>query len=257
MLAPIHEHIRIELPNGYLTGDLSYAQTPGDFAVVWVHGFGSVRGGEKAQALEAACSRRRWTFAAFDFRGHGQSSGVIRDLRAATLLGDLDAIRTFLASRGIRRIGLVGSSMGGFAAAWFALKAGREAVPACVLLAPGFRFLENRWNQLSPVEREAWKSTGVLAIQNEWVTAELDYGLVLERDHFRSDVLSARWDRPALLFHGLDDQVVSWQQSLEFVERTKGQPVEIRLFAGGDHRLSAYKDEIAEESCRFLERHIA
>ena len=40
MLAPIHESVRLALPSGgELVGDLSFAQTPGEFAVVWVHGF--------------------------------------------------------------------------------------------------------------------------------------------------------------------------------------------------------------------------
>lgn len=253
MLAPIHEHLRIELPGGEsLVGDMSYAQTTGDFAVVWVHGFGSHRGGEKAEALEAACSRRGWTFVAFDFRCHGMSSGHMRQLRASGLVSDLRAVRRCLEERGIRRVGLVGSSMGAFAAAWFAMDAGRDAVPACVFIAPGFRFLEHRWERMSAEEREQWQRTGCLTVQNEWITAELDYGLVEERERFRFVDLANRWDRPALIFHGGDDAIVPWQRSAEFLDRTHERRVELRLFHDGDHRLTAYKQEIAEESCRFL-----
>src|SRR5262245_54820190 len=106
MLSPIHETVRIPVSTGEIVGDLSFAQAAGDWAVVWVHGFGSRRGGEKSQAVEAACSRRGWTFAAFDFRGHGESSGPMRDLRAAGLLEDLAAVREHLAARGVRRFGL-------------------------------------------------------------------------------------------------------------------------------------------------------
>ena len=156
MLSPIHEPVRLPLADGELVGDLSFAQNAGDWAVVWVHGFGSHRGGEKAQAVEAACSRRGWAFAAFDFRGHGQSGGHMVDVRGSGLLDDLEMVRVFLASRGIRRLGLVGSSMGGWAAAWYALRAGRHVVSACVLLAPALNFPRGRWDQLTDAQRAEW-----------------------------------------------------------------------------------------------------
>jgi alpha-beta hydrolase superfamily lysophospholipase len=251
MLSPIQETVTL---NGGLVGDLSFAQDAGDWAVVWVHGFGSRRGGEKSQAVEAACSRRGWAFAAFDFRGHGQSSGQMRDLRAATLLEDLEAVRGHLASRGIRRLGLIGSSMGGFAAAWYALRAGRDVVPACVLLAPALRFIQARWETLSPEQREEWRITGVLPVQSDWVTAELGYGVAEERMQFPVGELAAKWDRPMLIFHGMRDTVIPYSTSVSFADTTACPDVELRLLKDGDHRLTAFANEIAEESCRFLER---
>jgi alpha-beta hydrolase superfamily lysophospholipase len=251
MLSPIHETVTVQ----GLVGDLSFAQATGDWAVVWVHGFGSRRGGEKSQAIEAACSRRGWTFAAFDFRGHGQSSGEMRDLRAATLLDDLDAIRGYLALRGVRRIGLIGSSMGGFASAWYALRAGRDVVPACALLAPAFRFIQARWEMLSAEQCEQWRKSGVLSVQSEWVTAELGYGLAEERTQFQIGELAARWDRPLLIFHGMRDTVIPFSTSVAFTEMTACPNVELRLLKDGDHRLTAFADQIAEEACRFLDHH--
>src|SRR5204862_1734586 len=115
-----------------LSGDYQPGTGASDFAVVWVYGFGSVRGGEKAAAVRAECGRRGWAFAAFDFRGHGQSGGAMHELRASGLLEDLAVVRDFLMSRGHARLGLVGSSMGGLAAAWFA-REHPEAVVGCVL----------------------------------------------------------------------------------------------------------------------------
>src|SRR6478752_10699500 len=98
----------IALPTGQLTGSYLPAATQPDFAVVWVHGFGSHRGGEKSESLQQECARRGWTFAAFDFRSHGESSGAMDELRASRLVEDLSAIREFLALRGHTRLGLVG-----------------------------------------------------------------------------------------------------------------------------------------------------
>jgi alpha-beta hydrolase superfamily lysophospholipase len=247
---PIRQKVRFS----HLAGDyLAPAGPPADFAVVWVHGFGSVRGGEKAAAVQAECGRRGWAFAAFDFRGHGETGGAMHELRASGLLDDLAAVRGFLAGRGHARLGLVGSSMGGFAAAWFA-RLNPDAVVGCVLLAPAFGFLDRQWGRLTRAERAEWRRTGRLRVTNEWVDAEIGYGLVEERARFRPRDLAAGWRTPALIFHGLADDVVPPDDSLEFVRGVTFPRVELRLLKDGDHRLTAYKDEIASEAGRFFGR---
>ena len=241
--------VEIQLPTGdTLRGDL---RSGSGRAIVYVHGFGSHRGGEKSVALAAECARRGWTFAAFDFRGHGTSAGTTRDLTASRLLEDLEAVRDFLVARGHSRLGLVGSSMGGFAAGWFAVRH-PEAVTGCVLLAPAFRFLERRFAGLTDAELDEWQRTGVRRMRNEWVDVEVGYGLLEERAAFAPDDLARRWRTPTLIFHGLADDVVPAADSLAFVAATACLEVELRLLKAGDHRLTAFKDEIAAEACRFF-----
>src|SRR5262245_56449041 len=173
-----HEEI-IHLPlsgGGALKGSLWLDQGRDDAAVVYVHGFGSVRGGEKAVALEAACARRGMTFAAFDFRGHGASTGTLLELSCAGLLTDLAAVADFLETRGVRRTCPFGSSMGGWSAAWFTLR-NPQLVPACVLMAPAFDFTGSRYGTMTEAQRKAWKDTGRLRIKNDWVDAEIGYGI--------------------------------------------------------------------------------
>jgi pimeloyl-ACP methyl ester carboxylesterase len=242
-------------PGATLVGD--YRRGLGtDFAVVWVHGFGSHRGGEKATAVRDECAPRGWAFAAFDFRGHGESSGTLRDLRPSHLIADLESVRDFLASRGHTRLGLVASSMGAFAAAWFA-RAHPEAVAGCVFLAPAFGFLERRWNPLTEAERAEWKRTNRLRVANEWLDVEVGYGLAEEREQFPPHLLPLGWRTPSLLFHGLADETVPETDSLDFVRAVAYPQVELRLIKDGDHRLTAYKDEIAHETGRFFTRLLA
>jgi uncharacterized protein len=245
------EPVEIPLPTGdVLRGELR----PGSGrAVVYVHGFGSHRGGEKALALATECGRRGWTFAAFDFRGHGASAGTMRDLTASRLMEDLDAVRTLLVGRGYSRLGLVGSSMGGFAAGWFAVRH-PDAVTGCVLLAPAFRFLDRRSAGLTDAELDEWRRAGVRRVTNEWVDVEVGYGLVAERAAFAPDDLAARWQTPTLICHGLADDVVPAEDSVAFLRATPYPDVQLRLFKAGDHRLTAFKDEIAAAACRFLDR---
>jgi len=247
--------IDLSLPDGgRLHGVLSCTGQTGPAAVLYVHGFGSDHAGDKALALEAACARRGWTMAAFDFRGHGRSSGSLLELRASGLLADLEAVRAFLATQGASRLFLVGSSMGGFAAAWFAL-AHPGTVPACVLIAPAFCFVQARWAALDEAGRAAWKRTGRLRVCNQWLDVELGYGLVEEAGRFDPARLAASWDRPALIFHGLDDDTVPIEGSREFLRRTACPDVELRVLEAGDHRLHAWKEEMAEAGCRFCARY--
>ncbi|MCS6865779.1 MAG: alpha/beta fold hydrolase [Gemmataceae bacterium] len=248
----IAEIVRLPLPgHDYLTGIFQPGATANGFVVLWVHGFGSHRGGEKALAVQQECDRRGWAFAAFDFRGHGESSGTMHELCATRLLADLVAIRDWLATRGYRRLGLVGSSMGGFAAAWFT-RSYPEQVVGCVFIAPAFAFLQRRWDELTPAERDQWQRTNRRRVVNPWVTAELGFQLVAERERFQPAQLVAAWRTPALLFHGLADDIVPYTESLFFLQNVEYPSVELRLYKDGDHRLTVYKNAISAATGTFF-----
>lgn len=248
------ESPRLPHPSGgELQAYLSHPGRPGDWAVLYVHGFGSNQAGEKARAVEAACARRGWTFASFDFRGHGQSTGSLLELSGSGLLDDLDVVRQWLAARGVARLALYGSSMGGWASAWFAVRC-PEAVAALALVAPAFNFLRSRWDRLSDEERQNWRTTGRLRVRSEWVDAEIGYGVAAEIDQFAVGLLAARLERPALIFHGLLDDTVPATDSLAFVQLAAHPALELRLYRDGDHRLLPRKDEMAEAACAFFGR---
>jgi alpha-beta hydrolase superfamily lysophospholipase len=248
------EAVRLPLAaGGELDGLVSFTGDPGPDAVLYVHGFGSTYAGTKAAAVEDACARRGWTFAAFDFRGHGKSAGSLLGLRGSGLQEDLGAAREFLAGRGVRRLFPFGSSMGGWAAAWFAL-AHPEIVPACALVAPAFDFFGSVLRSLTPLEQEDWRRTGRLRVKNEWLDVEVGYGLMEERDAFTPGRLAAGWATPVLIFHGMCDDTVPYADSVAFAEATACPDVELRLYRRGDHRLLDYKEEMAEAACAFFAR---
>jgi uncharacterized protein len=250
------ENPRLTLPGGgHLQGTLSHRGEPGDRVLVYVHGFGSVRGGEKAAALEAACARRGWTFAAFDFRGHGESSGTMPDLCGALLLEDLEAIDGYLRGRGIRWFCPVGSSMGGWAAAWFSLRH-PDRVPACVLMAPAFDFPRSLWDRLNESQRRAWEQTGRLRVHNDWVDTEIGYSLMEGAAAYPLQTLVGGWRTRLLIFHGMKDEVVPFARTVAVVEQMAYPHIEVRLIKNGDHRLLEFREEMAEAACEFFDRHI-
>lgn len=250
----VSEEVRIPVGADTLAGTVCGAGAGREDVVIYVHGLGSTRYGEKSAAVADACLRVGHAFAAFDFRGHGESGGRLVDLRGSTLQEDLDAAADFLATRGFRRLWLVGSSMGAWASAWFAVRR-PERVGACVLVAPAFDFPWRRWQQLDETARDEWRRTGKLRLRNEWVDLELGYGLVEEADRFPLDGLAAEWDRPLLVFHGMRDDVVPFSLGVDLAGRIVRREVEVRLFSQGDHRLNRHKETLAEEALSFFRRH--
>lgn len=249
-----HESLQVPQPaGGALQVYLSHPGQPSETAVVYVHGFASNCSGEKAKAVEEACARRGWTYAAFDFRGHGQSSGSLLDLRGSSLLDDLDLVRSWLASRGVERLCLYGSSMGGWASAWYAVRR-PETVAACALVAPAFHFLRFRWDRMSFEERRQWRESGRLKIRNEWVDVEIGAGVLNEMDQFEVGDLASRLACPLLILHGVLDDTVPFTHSLAFLETARHPDIELRLYKDGDHRLLKYKDAMAEAACGFFGR---
>jgi uncharacterized protein len=232
----------------------SIPDVKGEPAVVFAHGFGSTRSGEKALAVEEECTRRGWSFASFDFHGHGASDGAISDLRGSRLLEDLDLITSEIAQRTGGPLFLFGSSMGGWAAAWFAARnPGRIA--GCALVAPAFRFLE--FQRLSSKERLELRRTGRLRVQNQYLDVQIGYGLVAEAPEYPVETLLKEYHTPTVIFHGMADDVVPFDLSVEFAEKCPSTDLELLLLKSGDHRLNREKERLARLACDFYEKHLA
>jgi pimeloyl-ACP methyl ester carboxylesterase len=249
---PIRENIEIPIANNIrLRGEVSLPVSGGRTPwIVFAHGLASTRGGEKARVVKAECERRGWAFGAIDFRGHGESDGTMVDLRGSQLLEDLDEATAFFLERSGGPLFLFGSSMGGWAALWFAAL-NRDRVAACAVVAPAFGFLKRP--DLSPEEREQWRRTGRLRIKDDFYDYELGYGLVEESSDYEVETLLTRYQKPLLIFHGMKDEVVPYSGSLQFAARCVAADVEVRLFKSGDHRLNTEKEMIARAACDYFE----
>ena len=134
--------------------------------------------------------------------------------------------------------------------------------PAPSGLGPGLR-IDRAGPQLpaQPLEQPfgsrapAWKQTGRLRIRNDWVDTEISYGLMEEADQFPLTELMAGLQTPLLIFHGMKDDTVPYEHSLRLVQGATLPEIELHLLRTGDHRLSAWKEDIAESACAFLARH--
>jgi pimeloyl-ACP methyl ester carboxylesterase len=174
------------------------------------------------------------------------------ELLGSRLIEDLDAITSEAARRADGKLLLFGSSMGGWASAWFAARY-PERFAACAFVAPAFRFIE--FIRLSDAEREAWQRIGRHRFHNEFVDVEIGYGLTAEAEQFVFETLAKQFRTPSIIFHGTADDIVPHSISVEFAERSAAK-IELKLIEGGDHRLNERKDELARGACDFFQRHL-
>src|SRR4029453_2411380 len=100
---------------GVLHVPVSCAEAP---VVVACHGLGASKDSDKYLLLGAALPAAGLALARFDFRGAGESGGSYRDATTASRIADLEAVLAPLALHPAlsHRMGLLGSSMGGYVA---------------------------------------------------------------------------------------------------------------------------------------------
>jgi uncharacterized protein len=203
--------------------------------ILYLHGFASGPGSSKAgyfrRVLEAA-----------------GAAVEVPDLAAGdfehlTLTGQLAVIGRAAAGR---RVSLIGSSMGGYLAALYAMR--HAEVERVVLMAPAFGFAQ-RWRAyLGPEAVARWQETGSMEVfhYGENRSMNLGYQLLEDADRYED---YPDFPQPALIFHGAHDDVVPPQYSEEFA---RGRPnMRLEILNSG-HELTDLLDYMAPNVLEFL-----
>lgn len=199
---------------------------PGDApALVYLHGMTSTRSGVKSEALLGLARARGLAFARFDFRGHGGSDGALAELTVTHLVEDTLAV---LGALGPAPAILVGSSMGGLAAACTAARV-PERVVALAILAPALGYLTAMARHASP-DFELRRSDEAPVL----VSAEA----LLDARRYDEAVLPTRLTMPVFAAHGSADATVSVGLAEEFLAAVPHCRKEFWWIEGGTHALN-------------------
>ncbi len=218
----------------------------------FVHGLNSNRRGEKAVYFARQIARRGEAFASLDLTGHGDSEGDLLGLSLTRNLADLERGLDFIEKKSgpFRAVCLIGSSMGGLTALWFAARSpGRVA--RNIVIAPAFEMAGRLLLGLGRAKAQEWRRLGRVRIENPYGAFDLGYQFVEEETRYPTVSLMRRLATPSLILHGSDDEVVPCQLSRQFADRL--EHVELVEIRGGDHRLTAHKELLFEEMWRFAE----
>jgi uncharacterized protein len=195
--------------------------------VVLLHGADSRK--ESHFDFARACAGGGLAVLAFDARGHGESPGPL-DGRA---IDDVARMADLLRERaGVEKVGLRGSSMGGYLALAAAAEARAAAVVAiCPASAAGL-------------------SVGVRA-QRFGFTVDRDAVIALLKDHDETEAARAL-DIPLLLLHAEGDEVVPVEHSRAL--HAAAPASKLVVVPGGHHRSVQHDAELQGVAVRFLSR---
>lgn len=208
--------------------------------LVWLSGFKSDMSGGKAVAVKDWSENNGFGYLAFDYFGHGSSSG---DFAKGTISLWRDDCLAAIDELTDTPLILIGSSMGGWMALLTAL-ARKDRVVGMLLIAPAPDFTQKlMWPGLTgPAQKE-------IATNGYWMR-ENDYGppYPITRDLIED---GKQWsilddpielDVPVTILQGQEDVDVPWQHALKVSDALTSPTVRFHLIKDGDHRLSRDQD---------------
>lgn len=219
---------------------LAYRHVPAgkEVNVVFMHGTLSDKNASKSVFLERVCAQNGWSFTAFDFSGHGESSGVYTDGTIGKWRDDaLEIIDRVTQGRLI----LVGSSMGG----WIMLLAALsrpDRVAGLVGMAAAPDFTVGLWESFSERQKKDVLEKGVIYTPNGW-TEEGDPWTAALFDDAKKHLLLQSGDPiavscPVTLIHGTKDDCVPVKTSFQIMDRLQSENVKLIVLKNSGHRLS-------------------
>ena len=224
------ETVRIETPTGLgLAGVLHHADNEGNrLGVVVAHGMLSSKDSDKHRSICEAAAEAGAVALRFDFRGRGESDGDPADLTVSNEIEDILASIASLRRRGLSRIAVVGSSLGGTVA----LLAGTRdrGLEGLVTIAAPARLTDG--------PRRAWGGSG----RTEGDLIEVAPSEFIHRGFFtdaaRHDPIAAARTTtcPWLVIHGAADPVVPVEDAETLAENAPNAEQMIHPTAG--HRFA-------------------
>lgn len=239
--------------DGAQVGLFSSAPEPSPPLVIVCHGFtGSKEGGGGAVAMADALAGRGFATLLFDFTGCGESEGLWEEITLSRQVEDLGAIVEWARQRGYRRIILNGRSFGGATALAYAA-ADRQLDAVCTWAATA--------RPLQFFSGFAGQKINPAGSAGERIA--LDGGserIYLQRRFFQDlqshDLLRCAAGispHPLLLIHGTADEVVPPADARLLFEAA-GEPKELALIKGADHRFSDHRRQIWDLFFRWLSK---
>jgi fermentation-respiration switch protein FrsA (DUF1100 family) len=185
--------------------------------VVACHGLRAGKDSDKYLLLGAELPAAGVALARFDFRGCGESSGREEDTTIASRVEDVEAVLGVLAGhpRLDGRIGLLGSSLGGFVALFVAAR--RPGTPVVTWNAPA------SLTDLANDEREEGDGLGI------------PFALEFMQGTY---ALAPKDVSRHLIIHGDADEVVELDHGSQLYAQA-AEPCDFLVIPGADHRLTS------------------
>jgi uncharacterized protein len=210
-------------------------------AVLILHGAGSRK--ENHADFARVAAGQGFVALTFDNRGHGSTEGELGP-RTITEIGRL---ARFVAERpevDERQVALRGSSMGGLMAIHVAAVTPQAAAVIAICPASERMLLEDVRGAAEGKPPRPGSAIASMRMDVPGLAAWLE-------EHDVREAVQLLGEKPLMLIHARDDEVIPYKFSDELYERAS-DPRRLLLLAGGDHRSAQHDSEVQGESLRWI-----
>ncbi len=204
--------------------------------VIFLHGLLSDMNGAKSLHFSNFCKKNNYSYLCFDFRGHGKSSGNFVNFGIGHWYQDL---LNLIKALHIKKITLIGSSMGGWVAMLYALKHSKR-VEKLIGIAPAPDFtIDLLWKELSKKEKNMIKSNLVIEkkLSDDFSYKYSPKLFLNSRKHFIKNIKKI-YSGEVILFHGSNDLTVPYRYNDKFYDNQNFPKLINITIKNADHSMS-------------------
>ena len=223
--------------------------------IIMVHGFGDTKEENGAfDVVSKIINRAGFPVVRFDFAGSGESDKEVACMQ--TERDDLNDIIEYLRSKGYKKFGVVGHSLGGL----ISIKLNHDLVKTYVLWSSPTQPMDHIWDEWYSKEQiEELQSKGQLTIPTpsceDMDSMIIDKMFVEESKDIDQKELLETIDFPVLLIHGDEDNVVDINQSIEAIQYLDKES-ELVTLKGASHRCENHLEEVGDVIVDWLETYL-
>ncbi len=228
-------------PHGHqVSAILATPDAGSDRVAILCHGFLSSKNSTTNKTLTRILLERGLATFRFDFFGQGESEGPFEQVTTGLAVDQATAAVRLMASKGFRKIGLMGSSFGGLVAT---LTASDNPSLVCLALkCPVVDFAEELRLEFGEEGMARWKATdtipNILGGPGRMHLRYAFYEDCLERIAYEH---ARRITIPSLIVQGEADELIPLHQSRRLFEALQGVK-RLDMIPGADHQFTKAED---------------
>jgi lysophospholipase-like protein len=189
----------------------------------------------------------------FDFNGHGESEGALKNMTIDNELEDARRIYTFTRTLPfVGTIGVVGHSQGGVVSILLGAELGEKNIKAMTLLAPGVGIHDSMvQGSFLGASFDPINVPNKIVLNNNIVLGK-EY--VLSGQRMKPFESAKKYEGKVLLIHGTADRLAAYSYSEHLTYFYKNH--QIHILEGVDHIFSNHEKEVANEVAQFMKENL-
>lgn len=230
----MEKRFTLQGPDGRrISATLNAAPDPTNKIVVLCHGFLGSKENWTNRTVADQLATHGIASVRFDFFGHGESDGDLKDLLLTTLVAQTESVLTLMRGQGYTHIALLGSSFGGLVATLAAAR--HSTLAALALRCPVGDFPALLRRQFGNAGIDLWRRLGQVPSSVAPIPVHFRFFEDCERHNAHHAAQALRM--PTILVHGDRDEVIPVTQSEELYLHIRAEKA-LHIIPGADHRFS-------------------